>query len=144
MLRLIHLLERYIERASRPYADAFADKGHVTMPCGVSNVYGALVTLLEPILVAAREPIERIRALFHPRAECFATARSRFWRWTSKHPRTRTARRGHDRSVQRQILIVKKLGKSWTVSPISSDLLKDGGKVDGKAHVGTGPNSTAN
>ena len=64
MLRLLELFDRHLEDASRPYAEVVAGEERQTSPPGGGpNPYGALVTLLEPSLAAAREPAERTRAM---------------------------------------------------------------------------------
>jgi hypothetical protein len=41
-------------------------------------------------------------------------------------------------------LIVKKAPEGWTVYSVGSDLVDNGGKLDGRTDVGAGPNSAAN
>ena len=64
MLRLIELYDRYLEKGSRPYAEVVSEQSAATRPSdSVPNLYGALVTLLEPSLAAIRDPAERTRAM---------------------------------------------------------------------------------
>jgi hypothetical protein len=41
-------------------------------------------------------------------------------------------------------LIVKKAPEGWMVYSVGSDLVDNGGKLDGRTDVGAGPNSAAN
>ena len=60
---LIDLYDRYLAAGSRAYADVVADKSVAVAPRYGPNLYGALITLLEPSLRAVREPAERTRAM---------------------------------------------------------------------------------
>jgi hypothetical protein len=146
MFRLIHLVDRYVEKASRPYAEAIADKSHVSMPGGVPNVYGALVTLLEPALVSAREPMERIRALSRS-LRVLNALQARGPRDDKGVPNISDLGLPAEATIDPfdgKSLIVKKLPDGWTVYSVGSDLVDDGGKLDGKTDVGAGRKSTAN
>jgi hypothetical protein len=146
MLRLIHLFDRYLEKASRLYADAIADKSHVSMPGGVPNVYGALVTLLEPALVSAREPSERVRALSRS-LRVLNALQARAPRDDNSVPNIGDLGLPTEATIDPfngKSLIVKKAPEGWTVYSVGSDLVDNGGKLDGRTDVGAGPNSAAN
>ena len=61
-LRMIRLFDDHLNKTQEPFS-VVASSPRGTARRGGLNPLGALVTLLEPALVAAREPAERLRAM---------------------------------------------------------------------------------
>ena len=139
MSGLLGLYDRHLQDTSRPYARVVSAKGAVWR-LG-DGPYGALITQLEPALTGAREPAERVRAM-------------------SRSLRLLNALQarvppGVDRVLDLaelglpagatidpydgKPLHVKRLPEGWMVYSVGGNGVDDGGKLDGKTDVGTGP-----
>lgn len=140
-LGLIEIIDRYRQKGSRPYAAVVRDKKEAPSLTGGINVYGSLITLLEPSLIALREPAERNRAM------CRAI-------------RTLNALQRRGPAAGDQVpglsdlglpaaatvdpfnskpLCVKKQAAGWMVYSVGRNLVDDGGILDSRTDIGAGP-----
>ena len=63
LVGVLDLYDRHLRSAAQPYTRPSARQRLAPPIAGLLNPYGRLATLLEPSLVAAREPAERVRAM---------------------------------------------------------------------------------
>ncbi len=141
MVSFLDLYDRHLTDASRPYWEVASAKNDKTRSPGRSNPLGALVTLLEPALVALRVPAERVRTI--SRSLCVLNAlQSRPDAGNDQVPQL------NDLGLSVQVttdpfsdepLRVKKLPEGWMVYSVGSNLIDDGGKLDGNTDIGIGP-----
>ncbi len=140
-LRLIALFDRYIEQASKPFADlASGDETRTARPGGF-NPYGALVTLLAPSLTASREPAERIRAI----SRCLRIVNALQTRPQAAADKLPALA---DLGIPREATLdpfsgeplhLTRAPEGWKVYSVGRDLTDDGGKLDGGTDIGAGP-----
>jgi hypothetical protein len=140
-LRLVELFDRYLEKAARPYAAVVSERHAATRFRSGPNPYGALVTLLEPALAAAREPAERVRAMSRSLRVLGALQ-------VHASPGSNRVPNLNDLGLPAEATIdpfsgkplhVKKLPQGWMVYSVGSNLVDDGGKLDWKTDIGVGP-----
>ena len=63
-ISLIDLIDRYRQKGTRPYAEDILDEKEApSLVGGMENLFGPLITMLEPSLIAVREPAERTRVM---------------------------------------------------------------------------------
>jgi hypothetical protein len=144
-LRLNDLFARYLEKASRPYADVISDKSAPAARSGVTNLYGALVTLLEPSLAAIREPAERTRALSRS-LRVLNALQARLPAGGDDVPKLTDLGLPADATIDPyngKPLRVKKLPEGWMVYSVGRNLVDDGGMLDHVNDLGAGPISRA-
>jgi hypothetical protein len=141
MSRFIDTYDRFLEDESRLYSVVVSDKSAESRPGGGPNPYGALVTLLKPGLVAARETAERTRAM----SRCLRVLNALQAR---SSPASDDAPKLSDLGLPAEAMIdpfdgdtlrVKKLLDGWIVYSVGGNLADDGGKLDGKTDIGAGP-----
>jgi hypothetical protein len=141
MLRMIEVYEPFLNETLLPYAEVVSEQNKQARPGGGPNPYGALVTLLRPALSAAREPAERTRAV----SRCLRVLNA----LQARPPRDvdaapKLADLGLPLAVMtdpfdNQALRIKQLPEGWIVYSVGSNLVDDGGKLDGKTDIGAGP-----
>jgi hypothetical protein len=139
-LNLIDLFDRHIDDASRPYTEVVARPNASPPSAGLLNPYGALVGLLEPSLVAAREPLERTRAL--SRSLRLLNALQLRVPSGELPPDFSTLGLPPEATTDPYNglpLNVKRLPAGWLVYSVGKDRVDDGGGTLGKTDVGFGP-----
>jgi hypothetical protein len=141
MLRLVDVYDRFLEETSLPYSAVASEKNTKARPAGGPNLYGPLVTLLQPALAAAREPAERVRA-FSRCLRVLNALQGRPHREGAAAPNL--ADLGLPAAVtidpfDDQPLRMKQLPEGWIVYSVGGNLIDDGGKLDGKTDIGAGP-----
>ena len=140
-LGLIELIDRYRQKSSRPYADVIKDKKEAPAIVGGVNVYGSLITLLEPALIALREPAERTRAMCRS-VRVLNALQGRGPFKGGEVPKLTDLGLPEAATIDPfsgQPLLVKKRTSGWTVYSVGGNLLDDGGILDSRTDVGAGP-----
>jgi len=142
-LRLIELFDRYIEQASKPFAEVWTS----TKPGGVRrgglNPYAAGVTLLEPSLSSVREPTERVRAMSRS-LRVLNALQARFAPGSDRVPQLADLGLPQESTIDPysgEPLHIKNVPEGWLVYAIGMNLVDDGGKLDGITDIGAGPKS---
>ena len=139
MSGLLELYDRHLEDASRPYARVVSAKGAASRPGG--GPYGALITLLEPALAAAREPAERIRAMSRS-LRLLNALQARVPPGGDRVPDLAELGLPAEATIDPfngKPLNVKRLPEGWMVYSVGGDGVDDGGKLDGRTDIGAGP-----
>lgn len=137
----IELFDRYLEKSSRRYADVVSDKRVASSLNGGPNFYGALVTLLEPSLIALRDPIERTRAMSRS-LRVLNALQTRVPPGSDHVPKLTDLGLTAEATIDPyngEALHVKKLPEGWKVYSVGKNLVDDGGILDWKTDVGAGP-----
>ncbi len=140
-LHLLELFDRHLEDASRPYAEVVSEKHVASRTRGGPNPYGALVTLLDPSLAAAREPAERLRAMSRS-LRLLNALQARVPPGGDRVPDLAELGLPAEATIDpynRKPLNVKRLPQGWMVYSVGKDGVDDGGKLDGKTDIGAGP-----
>ena len=140
-LGLIDVYDRYRAKGSRAYHLEVADKAAPSAPTYGPNLYGALITLLEPALNAVREPAERTRAMSRSLRVLSALQ-------THVPPGSTLVPKLTDLGLPEAVTIdpfngeplhVKKVSDRWMVYSVGGNLIDDGGLLDRKSDIGAGP-----
>ncbi len=140
-LRLIDLFDDYIIQTQKPYSEGAASKNTEGARRGGLNQFGALVTLLEPSLVAAREPAERVRAM----SRCLRVLNALQSRVVTTSDQLLNLA---DLGLPPESMIdpyngeplhLSKTPAGWLVYSVGRNLTDDGGKLDGITDIGAGP-----
>jgi hypothetical protein len=140
-LGLIELTDRYRQKSSRPYAEVVKDKKEAPALVGGINVYGSLITLLEPSLISLREPAERTRAMCRS-VRVLNALQGRVPASGGELPKLIDLGLPEAATVDPfsgQPLLVKKLANGWMVYSVGGNLVDDGGILDGRTDIGAGP-----
>ena len=141
MLRFLDLYDLYLAKGSRPYSQVVWRKVRRPMPGGRLNPLGALVTLLEPSLVAMRDPTERTRAVSRS-LRILNAIQVRVAPGSDLVPKLGELGLPVATTVDPyngEPLHVKKLPEGWIVYSVGSNLVDDGGVLGGKTDIGVGP-----
>ena len=139
-LGLIGVFDHFLEKGARPYAEVVADKRRFT-PGGGPNLYGALVTLLEPALASLREPAERTRAM----SRCLRVLNALQTHISSGGDLVpKLSELGLPAAAtldpyNGEPLHLKRRADGWVVYSVGRDLVDDGGALDRSADIGVGP-----
>ncbi len=142
-LRLIELFDRYIEQALKPFAEVWTSTKPKGVRRGGLNPYAALVTHLEPSLISAREPAERVRAM----SRCLRVLnalQARVAPGSDQVPQIANLGLPQESMIDPysgEPLHIKKMPEGWLVYAIGMNLADDGGKLDGITDIGAGPKS---
>jgi hypothetical protein len=140
-LGLIDFYDRRLADGPRPYHEVVAAKRTPSTPRYGPNLYGALITLLEPAMVAVREATERTRAMCRSIRVLNALQ-------THALPGSDSVPKLTELDLPDPVTIdpfsgeplhAKRLSVGWLVYSVGADLVDDGGKVDGKTDVGVKP-----
>jgi hypothetical protein len=140
-LGLIDVYDQYRAKSSRPYHVVIADKAAPSAPRYGPNLYGALITLLEPAFSAAREPAERTRAMSRS-LRVLNALQARVPRGSTLMPKL------SDLDLPEAVTIdpfngeplhIKKVSERWMVYSVGGNLVNDGGLLDRKSDIGAGP-----
>jgi hypothetical protein len=143
-LRLLDCYDRYLEQGTKPFIEVSHDTSRRSAGGGGLNLYGALVTLLEPSLAAVREPAERVRAMSRS-LRILNALQVRAPASNDGVPQLTELGLPSAATVDPfngEPLRVQKLGHGWKVFSVGSNLLDDGGKLDGRTDIGVGPADT--
>lgn len=141
MLRLLDLYDRLLEDTSRPYAEVASRKHATARPRFGQNPYRILVTVLEPALVAMRDPAERTRALARS-LRVLNALQAHVPPGSDRVPNLNDLGLPAAATIDPfngELLHVKKLPEGWTVYSVGKNLVDDGGKLDGNTDIGAGP-----
>ncbi len=141
MLRLLELYDRYLAKASRPYAEVASVESAANRPPGGFNPYGALVTLLETGLNAVREPAERTRAMSRS-LRVLNAIQARTAQLGDQVPKLTELGLPDEVTIDPfngQPLRLQKLPDGWMVYSVGRNLIDDGGVLDYKHDLGAGP-----
>jgi hypothetical protein len=139
-LGLIAIFDHYLEKGAHPYAEVAADKRRFNPGSG-PKLYGALVTLLEPALLAVREPAERTRAM----SRCLRILNAvqvHVPKVSDRVPKLTELRLPAEATLDPyngEPLRLKKRRDGWMVYAVGRDLADDGGALDTSADIGVGP-----
>jgi hypothetical protein len=142
-LRLIGLFDDYIDQARKPYSEVSARKNQEATRRGGSNPFATLVTLLEPSLVACREPAECVRAM----SRCLRVLNALQSRVATTSPQLpNLADLGLPLGAtidpyNGEPLHLTKTPTGYLVYSVGRNLVDDGGKLDGVTDIGAGPKS---
>jgi hypothetical protein len=140
-LQLIELFDRFLVKGRQPYREVVSDKGKATSPGSRLNPLTTVVRLLEPALNMLREPAERTRAMSRSLRVLNAVL-------VRVAPGSDRAPKLDELGLPRETttdpfsgepLRIKKLPEGWMVYSVGSNLVDDGGKLDGRTDVGVGP-----
>jgi len=140
-LQLIELFDRFLVKGTQPYGDVVSDKSKATSPGSGLNPLTTVARLLEPALNNLREPAERTRAMSRSlrvlnalmvRAPAGSERAPKLGELGLPSEATTDPFSGGP-------LRIKKLPEGWMVYSVGSNLVDDGGKLDGKTDVGVGP-----
>jgi hypothetical protein len=140
MLSLLEFYDYHLENVSRPYMEAVSRKYTPSSHGLLPNPYQALVTMLDPQMIAARAPAERTRAT--SRSLRVLNALQARAGGDDHAPDLASLGLPPDATIDPfngEPLHVKKLPEGWTVYSVGIDGVDDGGKLDGKADFGFGP-----
>jgi hypothetical protein len=140
MLGFLELYDRHLEGASRP-DERVAGKDADPRSPGRLNPYRALVTLLEPALISAREPAERVRAMSRA-LRVLNALQVRVPAGSNEVPRLDDLGLPAEATIDPfdgEPLRVKQLPRGWMVYSVGGNGVDDGGKLDGRSDVGVGP-----
>ncbi len=140
-LQLVELFDRFLAKGKQPYREVAADKSNATPPKSGLNPLTALARLLEPALNNVREPAERTRALSRSLRVLNAVL-VRIPAGGDREPKLDELGLPPETTIDPfcgEPLRIKKLPDGWMVYSVGSNLVDDGGKLDGKADVGVGP-----
>jgi hypothetical protein len=140
-ISLIDLIDCYRQKRSRPYVSVVGDSKAAPSLTGGMNLYGSLITLLEPALIALREPAERTRAM--SRAVRVLSALQQRGSIPGE-PLPTLTELGLPEAVtvdpfNSKPLCVKKHAAGWMVYSVGANLVDDGGILDSKTDIGAGP-----
>jgi hypothetical protein len=140
-LGLMDLYDRHLARGLRAYADVVAGKGPASVLRRGPNPYGALVTLLEPALNAAREPAERTRAMSRS-LRVLNALQSQVPTQSALVPKLTELGLPEEATIDPyngEPLHVNKRPDGWMVYSVGNNLVDDGGTFDGNKDIGSGP-----
>ena len=143
-LGLIDVYDRYRAMGSRPYREVVANKVPLAAPRYGPNLYGALITLIEPALKAVREPAERTRAMSRS-LRVFNALQTRVPPGSALVPKLADLGLPAEATIDPfngEPLHVKKLPEGWMVYSVGGNLVDDGGLLDLKTDIGAGPNGS--
>jgi hypothetical protein len=141
MVKFIDLFDRYLENVNRPYAVVVSKKSVSANLTGGPNLYGALVTLLEPALTSARTAAERSRAVARS-LRVLNALQTRASGGSDLIPKLTDLGLPGEATIDPYNgapLHVKKLPEGWMVYSVGNNLVDDGGSLDGKNDIGVGP-----
>jgi hypothetical protein len=141
MLRLLDLYDRHLNDAARPFAQVIAGWKSDPPPGGGLNPLGALVTLLQPSLAAAREPVDRVRAVSRS-LRILNALQVRMPPGSDRVSPLNELGLPAEATIDPfngEPLHVKKLPQGWMVYSVGSNGVDDGGNLDGRTDVGVGP-----
>jgi hypothetical protein len=144
-LGLIDFYDRCLANGSRAYSDVVADKRPPSAPKYGPNLYGALITLLEPAMRAVRESTERTRAICRA-VRVLNALQTHVPKGSDLVPKLSELGLPGEVTLDPfngEPLHIKKLPEGWMVYSVGADLVDDGGKIDGKTDVGVGPTGRA-
>ena len=99
------------------------------------------MTTLEPSLIAAREPAERMRAMSRS-LRVLNALQARINKNSDQLPKLSDLGLPLDATIDPyngKPLHVRKSPSGWLVYSVGSNLTDDGGKLDGKTDIGAGP-----
>ena len=140
-LGLMDLYDRHLASGSRAYADVVAGKASGSVPRRRPNPYGALVTLLEPALNAAREPAERTRAMSRS-LRVLNALQTQVPTQSALAPKLTELGLPEEATIDPyngEPLHVNKRPDGWMVYSVGNNLVDDGGILDGNKDIGSGP-----
>jgi hypothetical protein len=140
-LGLIDFYDRRLADGSRPYRDVVAAKAAPSTPRYGPNMYGALITLLEPAMASVRDATERNRAVCRS-IRVLNALQTHVAPGSDSVPKLTELGLPDSATIDPysgEPLHVKKLSEGWLVYSVGADLVDDGGKVDGKTDVGVKP-----
>jgi hypothetical protein len=141
MLRLIDLYDRYLDDAPRPFLQV-AEKRKTAPPAQVGlNPYGALVTLLEPSLLAGLEAADRVRAMTRS-LRVLNALQARVPPGGDQAPPLGELGLPAEATTDPfngEPLRVKKTPRGWTVYSVGRNGVDDGGQFEHVADIGVGP-----
>jgi hypothetical protein len=139
-LGLIGIFDHFLAKGTLPYAEVAVDKRRYAKRGG-PNLYGALVTLLEPALSSLREPAERTRAM----SRCLRILNAVQARQPKSGDRDfALTELGLPAAAtldpySDEPLHLKKRREGWMVYAVGRDLTDDGGALERSADIGVGP-----
>jgi len=140
-LQLIDLFDRFLGKGTQPYREVVSARSKTTSTGSVLNPLTNLVRLLEPALNNLREPAERTRVLSRSlrvlnaildRAPAGSDRTPKFDELGLPSETTTDPFSG-------ELLRIKKLPNGWMVYSVGSNLVDDGGNLDGRKDVGVRP-----
>jgi hypothetical protein len=140
-MRLIGLFDHFLEQTGRPYREAAASGKWAGPRRGWPNPLAPLVTLLEPSLVASREPADRVRAM----SRCLRVLNALQLKVAPvgvQPPKLGELGLPTEVTIDpynEEALHVKKLPEGWVVYSVGRNLIDDGGTLDKVVDVGVGP-----
>jgi hypothetical protein len=140
-LGFIDLYDRYLEKGSRPFAEVVSDKRPASTPSHGPNLYGALITVLEPSLELLREPAERPRAMARS-LRVLSALQVRVPPGGDRVPDVTDLGLPEEATIDPyngKPLHVKKLPEGWMVYSVGKNLADDGGTLDHGTDIGVGP-----
>ena len=139
-LGLIDFYDRSLANGSRRYRDVVADTGTSSAPRYGPNLYGALITMLQPAMAAVRDATERTRAMCRS-IRVLNALQTRVVPGSDSVPKLTELGLPDSATLDPfsgEPLHVKKLPEGWMVYSVGANLMDDGGKVDG-TDVGVRP-----
>jgi hypothetical protein len=140
-LGLLDLYDRYLDDAARPYPRSAAASRSAQRPRFSLNPYNTLITLLEPSLVRAREPAERVRAISRA-LRVLNALQVRVPAGSDQVPPLNELGLPAEATIDPfdgEPLRVKTLPRGWMVYSVGGNGVDDGGQFDGRSDVGVGP-----
>jgi hypothetical protein len=141
MLRLLDLYDRQLQDAPRPYIRVVEDRKKAPPPRGGLNLYGALVTLLEPGLISGLEAADRVRALARS-LRILNAVQVRVPAGRDQPPPLQDLGLPAEATTDPfngEPLRVKRTPEGWMVYSVGGNGVDDGGKLDGRSDIGVGP-----
>jgi hypothetical protein len=143
LVRVLDLYDRHLQYAAEPYARAAVERRSAPSLSGGLNPYGRLATLLEPGLISAREPAERIRAMARS-LRVLNALQARVPPGSDQVPSLDSLGLPAGATIDPfngKPLQVKKTPQGWLVYSLGSNGADDGGTFDKGADVGVGPDN---
>lgn len=140
-LRVMDLYDRHLNDASLPYTEVVARWKSAPLPAGMPNPYGPLVTLLQPALVAAREPADRVRAMSRS-LRVLNALQVHVPPDADRVPDLKDLGLPEETTIDPfngHPLRVKTTPEGWTVYSVGRNGVDDGGTLDQRTDVGAGP-----
>ncbi len=141
LIRLLDLYDRHLQYAAQPYARTVARRRSPPPLFEGLNPYGRLVTLLEPGLISAREPAERIRAMSRA-LRVLNALQARVPAGGDRVPALDDLGLPAEATLDPftgEPLRVTRTPRGWMVYSVGSNGADDGGTFEKGADVGVGP-----
>jgi hypothetical protein len=141
LLRLLDLYDRHLRYAALPYPRAVAERRSAPSLGGGWNPYGRLATLLEPGLLSAREPAERVRAMSRS-LRVLNALQAREPAGGDPIPPLNDLGLPRETTIDPfdgETLRVKKTPRGWTVYSVGGNGVDDGGTLEKGTDIGLGP-----